>query len=70
MERSEGLKITQIEECVHLTSVQARTYVADLVKKGLINITAKGNAYHTTPKGVQYLTTVNTITGMLRKKRT
>lgn len=62
----EGLPISHIMFKVGLTHGQAKIYVAELMEKGLMDNRMSRKFYHTTPKGMEYLATINSMTEMLK----
>jgi predicted transcriptional regulator len=64
----EGVGITTIMFRSYLSHNQAKGYLADLVEKGLLDNSNTGlgkNFYRTSPKGVEYLSALSSMTEML-----
>jgi predicted transcriptional regulator len=65
MDTREGLPISHIMFKVNLTHGQVRAYLSELLEKGLIDTGISRNFYHTTPKGIDHLNALCSMTEML-----
>lgn len=69
MEQREGVHKSKIMLAVDLTSFQALTYLGKLMDQEFILHDKASNRYHTTPKGVQYLSAINNLMELLEERK-